>query len=203
MLLDGNKEQTEFRSLGKLEGAFGSVLCERHHDPDPSAGTAGAPAREPPLAGIRGFWLMPASAFCISMCVRERAHHSLLYYVSVALFSPFPSQKLVYCVFMEKSLMWQNCRGDESIWMYIFFWGNILKCSQSRTADGILSFKGEKKENKLFLWSLRRTGETEEFIWWYYGFINWRSFWIRKVGSKRAVISEPSFFLLLLWQEWR
>lgn len=45
MLLVGNKEQTEFRSLGKLGGA----LCERRHDPDPSAGTEHPPGSHPSL----------------------------------------------------------------------------------------------------------------------------------------------------------
>jgi hypothetical protein len=46
--------------------------------------------------------------------------------------------------------MWQNCRGDESIWVYIFFRVHIKMLSIMHSADEILSFKGEKKENELF-----------------------------------------------------
>jgi hypothetical protein len=149
----GNKEQTEFRSLGKLEGAFGS-LRETSRPRYPSAGTAHPPGSHPSLENT-GILTYAKRVLFVYICAGARAHHSLHYdiwvCVSVALFSPLALSEACILRFHGKSLMWRNSRGDESIYMgvYIFLMVHI-KFSQSCTADGILSFKGEKVENELF-----------------------------------------------------
>jgi hypothetical protein len=114
MLLDGNTEkQTEFWSLGKLEGDFGSLLSVRDISRPRSfcrwCTRQGATRRW--NTGILTY--ICERVLFVSLCfvcarLRERAHH-LLHYdicwvcVSVALFSPFAlSLRSMYIAFSWK-----------------------------------------------------------------------------------------------------